>query len=556
MRLGRLLSAHAGHALLAIVILLLCSATTLAQDAEPAASEAGPTLVDQLDMTIGWANGHISTVLFFDISFGMFKSVNPISGELEGPETPFLVVWLIIGALFFTFFHRFLTLRGFGHAINVLRGKYTSSDDHGDVSPFRALTSALSATVGLGNIAGVAIAMKMGGPDALFWMMFLGFFGMASKFHSSTLAQMYRVRHKDGSYSGGPMYYLSRGIREHYPALAPFGVFLGGFFAVACMFGAIGGGNMFQANQSAQAFFQTFVQPGVMAAYPEATATEIAAIQGWTNAGFGLLMATVVGAVVLGGITRIGATTSKLVPGMAVIYVAACLTIIIANFSALPDLIGQVLGQAFAAESIYGGIIGVMIIGFQRAAFSSEAGLGSSAIAHAAAQTKEPTREGFVASLEPFVDTVIICFMTGMVVLITGAYKTAEGDGVAVTLAAFQSIPFLAWFPYVLSISIILFAFSTMISWCYYGERAWGYLFGLRSVFIFRIIFVVFVWIGSVASLGNVLDTADLSILSMALPNILGGILLATVVKREVDHYWQRLQDGEFHADESAGSDI
>ncbi|WP_428386919.1 alanine/glycine:cation symporter family protein [Mucisphaera sp.] len=549
-----------GHlATLLLALITLLPAQALAQETEPTlapAPEPQPAPIgERLDETIGHVNGAIATVLFFDVSFGSFQKINPDSGEPEGPTMPFLVVWLALGALFFTFYHRFMTLRGFGHAIAVLRGKYTSSDDHGDVSPFRALTSALSATVGLGNIAGVAIAMKMGGAGALFWMMFLGFFGMASKFHSSTLSQLYRVRHADGTYSGGPMYYVSRGIKENYPSLAPVGAILGAFFALACMFGAIGGGNMFQANQSAQAFFDTFVQPAVYSANPETTDEQIAYIRTWVNAGFGALMATVVAVVVLGGITRIGAATSKLVPAMAVIYIAACLAIILANISEVPGLVGRIIAEAFVWESAFGGLVGVLIVGFQRAAFSSEAGLGSSAIAHAAARTDEPAREGFVASLEPFIDTVVICFMTGLVVLITGAYLS-DGDGVTITLTAFQSVNMLAsWFPYVLTVSIILFAFSTMISWCYYGERAWGYLFGMRYVFIFRLLFVVFVWIGSVISLGNVLDTADLSILSMALPNILGGILLAAVVRREVTHYWERLQNGHFKTSEDETAD-
>lgn len=562
--------------LLLVTLILTCLTTTsLAQDTTtPQTTEPAVETVETTDATaadteekdfgqrvdeaIGQFNGAIAQVLFFDVSFGVFKTEDPDTGDLTGAEMPFLVTWLALGALFFSFYHRFLTIRGFGHAIDVLRGKFTSSDDHGDVSPFRALTSALSATVGLGNIAGVAIAMQQGGPGALFWMMFLGFFGMASKFHSSTLAQLYRVRHADGSFSGGPMYYLSRGIKDRFPKLAPLGLFLGGFFAIACMFGAIGGGNMFQANQAAQSFFDTFVNPGVMTAYPETTDEQMATIQLWTNSGFGALMATVVAAVVLGGITRIGAATSKLVPVMAIVYVLACLTIIFANISAVPALVGTVFNQAFTGDAAYGGFIGVMIMGFKRAAFSSEAGLGSSAIAHAAARTEEPAREGFVASLEPFVDTVIICFMTGMVVLITGAYAS-DADGAGITLAAFQSVSLTAsWFPYVLTISIILFAFSTMISWCYYGERAWGYLFGLDTVIIFRIIFVFFVWVGSIISLGSAVDTADLSILSMCLPNILGGILLASVVRNEVTHYWERLQAGHFHeqGETSDGSDI
>lgn len=461
--------------------------------------------------------------------------------KMEGAKLPFLVVWLGLGAVFFTFWHGFLNVRGFKHAIDVIRGKYSHDSDQGDISPFQALTSALSATVGLGNIAGVAIAMQTGGPGALFWMMFLGFFGMSSKFHESILAQMFRIRNKDGTVSGGPMYVLDHGFKEHLPKLWPIGKGLAMFFAVFCMFASLGGGNMFQSNQAFEGFFSTFVKPHI-------AEEEIAAVQTYLSLGFGILLAGVVAIVVLGGITRIGSATSKIVPIMAAIYITACLVIVVVNIHELPNLVTHVFKQAFGFEAAFGGLLGAMMVGFQRAAFSSEAGMGSSAIAHAAAKTDEPVREGFVASLEPFVDTVVICFLTGMVVLITGAYQ-AEGieGGAAVTLYAFQQSATLSgWFPYVLSISIILFAFSTMIAWCYYGERAAGYLLGEWSVTPFRLLFVFCVFVGAVASLGSVIDAADASLLSMGLPNILGGILLAWIVKKKVRKYTRDLRSGEF----------
>lgn len=501
-------------------------------------------IADTLDASLGKVNKVFFTVLFFDLSLGAFKDevVDPETGEAsaEGPELPFLVVYLALGAIFFTFYHRFINFRAFLHGIRVVRGKYDRDHHEGDITPFRALTSALSATVGLGNIAGVAIAMVLGGPGALFWMMVLGFFGMTSKFHESTLAQMYRTKNPDGTISGGPMYYLSNGLAEFGGGWKRAGKVIAVIFALFCIGAALGGGNMFQANQAFEGFFSTFVQP-VLTGNVDAARVQI-------SFGFGLFMSVLVGVVVIGGITRIGAATARLVPFMGILYVSACGVIILMNLPALPGLIGTVFSEAFSMDSAFGGFIGAMMIGFQRAAFSSEAGLGSSAIAHSAAKTSEPVREGVVASLEPFIDTIVVCFMTGMAVLITGAYQ-AEGveGGAAVTLHAFQQNPMLgSFFPYILSICIILFAFSTMISWCYYGERAWGYLFGIETVLIFRIIFVVFVFIGTITSLGAVIDFADAMLLSMALPNILGGILLAGKVKTALADYWARRKSGEF----------
>ena len=512
--------------------------------AEGAEEETGviATLNEVLDKSLGKVVGWAEATLFFDLAFGALED--------RGVKIPFLVVFLALGALFFTIWHRFINLSGFVHSWKIVFGKYSDSSDEGELPPFRALTSALSATVGLGNIASVAVAMVAGGPGALFWMMVLGFFGMCAKFHESTLAQMYRIKNPDGSISGGPMYYLERGLKELNPALGGLGKTLAVIFAIFCMLAALGGGNMFQANQAFEGFFSIFIQPGL-------EADQVDGVKALAGTGFGLLMAVVVAIVVIGGITRIGAATSKIVPLMAGVYVTACVTIILANATAVPALIGEVISMAFSRDAAYGGMIGAIIMGFQRAAFSSEAGLGSSAIAHSAAKTDHPVREGFVASLEPFIDTIIICFLTGMAVLITGAYKEAEG-GSAVTLYAFQQVPALsAWFPYILSICIVLFAFSTMISWCYYGERAWGYLFGIKSVLIFRIIFVVFVFIGSVVGLKAVLSFSDIMLLSMAFPNIIGGVILAPMVKRKVQEYWRMHRSGELDKPvDTTGADI
>jgi alanine or glycine:cation symporter, AGCS family len=363
-------------------------------------------------------------------------------------------------------------------------------------------------------------------------MMLLALFGMTMKFHECTLAQMYRLKNPDGSISGGPMYYLKHGLAELGRKWGTAGKVLAVMFAIMCMGGAIGGGNMFQANQSFGAF---------------ASAFDIDRTNPWPARGFGIIMAGVVGMVIIGGIKRIGATTSRIVPFMCGIYVAAALVIIIADIHLLPHATYRIITEAFSPQAMFGGLIGVMMIGFQRAAFSNEAGLGSAAIAHAAAKTDEPVREGVVALLEPFIDTVIICFMTAIVVIITGAFEQAPqgADGAAITMHAFRSLPFIGdFFPYILTFCIILFAYSTMISWCYYGERAWGSLFGYSSVTIFRLVFIIFVFIGSVMSLSNVLDFCDLMILCMAFPNIIGGIILAPKVKRVVKDYWDRYRRG------------
>ncbi|MEM6258386.1 MAG: alanine/glycine:cation symporter family protein [Planctomycetota bacterium] len=529
--------------------------------------------------------------------------------QIKGAKLPFLVVFLAAGAVFFTFWHGFINFRGFKHSVDIVRGKFSRKDDEGDIPPFRALTSALSATVGLGNIAGVALAVKTGGPGAIFWMMFLGLFGMTAKFHESSLAQMFRIKNPDGSISGGPMYYLDHGFKKLNNGMGTLGRTLAIVFAIFCMGASLGGGNMFQSNQAFEGFYSQFVESDSLAEQRrddlpieilrpllrdnqlEAAATgslqgkpngvireqlpeervraillpsqiervldeqavaedkaDREALKGRVSIGFGLIFATLVGIVVVGGITRIGAATSKIVPAMCLLYVLGCLIVILFNLNQIPSHVALIFQNAFALESAYGGVIGVLVIGFTRAAFSSEAGLGSSAIAHSAAQQKEPIREGFVASLEPFIDTIVICFMTAMVVLITDAYIAPElvesDNGSAITLHAFEQTRVGDWFPWVLSVSIVLFAFSTMISWCYYGERAWGYLIGLKSVIIFRLVFVACVFVGAVASLKPVIGFSDVMLLSMALPNIIGGVILAKLVKRELKAYWARYKAG------------
>lgn len=455
-------------------------------------------------------------------------------GQIQTSPIPFIVVWLICGAIFFTIFMRFINIRGFKHAIGLIRGKYDNPDDPGEVSHFQALTTALSATVGLGNIAGVAIAITVGGPGATFWLIIAGFLGMSSKFVECTLGVKYRKIDKFGVVSGGPMYYLSEGLKKR--KMKWLGLVLSFIFAVLVIGGAFGGGNMFQANQA-------FSQLALM----------VPSISGY-GAYFGIILAILVGIVIIGGIKSIARVTDKIVPFMALLYVGTAMVIIIMNIDKAGSAFGLILSGAFAPAAIKGGIIGVLIVGFQRAAFSNEAGVGSAAIAHSAVKTDEPISEGFVALLEPFVDTVVICTMTALVIIFSGQYDNPLGlEGTQLTSHAFGSV--FSWFPYLLLVAIFLFAFSTMISWSYYGLKGFDYLFGgiSEKLFgnrkvtdtIFRIIFLGFIVVGSSSTLGAVTDFADMMILTMGIPNILGLIIMAPEVKKDLISYISRVKSGE-----------
>jgi len=501
-------------------------------------------------------NSKIFKVLFFDVTRGsmqideVYRDGSPVldgsgTAKKKTIQVPFIVLVLMLGAIFFTFWYRWINIRGFKHSIDVIRGKHDKPEDTGEISHFRALTSALSATVGLGNIAGVAVAIQLGGPGAVFWMLIAAVFGMTAKFSSCTLSQMYRKINADGTVSGGPMYYLDIGLSESgYKGLKVLGKVLAVMYALMIMGGAIGGGNMFQANQTAEAFASTF---------------EISDTGTW-NWVIGITLAIGVGVVIIGGIKRIGAATSKIVPFMCGIYVLASIFIILTHISQIPETIRLIFTMAFTKNAYYGGFFGVLIMGVRRAAFSNEAGLGSAAIAHAAAKTEEPVREGIVGMIGPFIDTIIVCFMTAMVVIITGTWNDpsiSQSAGVALTTEAFGSV--ISWFPYILTLCIGLFAYSTMISWCYYGERGWIYLldhvgeegYGLKTVVLFRIIFVVFIVVGAVSKLSDVLDFSDAMIFSMAFPNIVGSIFLAPKVLKKVRDYWERYQSGEMNPVES-----
>jgi AGCS family alanine or glycine:cation symporter len=485
----------------------------------PAAPQEAGGAMAAVDQAMGAVNAVIGSVFFFDVLFWDPDHVLPLA-----------VLWLVVGAVYLTLRMRFINLRGFAHAIQVVRGKYTSAGAGGEVSHFQALTTALSATVGLGNIAGVAIAITLGGPGATFWMIVAGFLGMASKFTECTLGQQFRKVRPDGRLMGGAMYYLSEGLAER--GLPKLGKVLAVSFAVLCVGGSLGGGNSFQVNQSLNAMQETIP---ILGQYP------------WA---YGLVMTLLVGIVIVGGIKRIANVADKIVPVMCGVYVLAALAVIFMNASAVPAAFASIFTGAFAPDAAYGGLIGTLVVGFQRAAFSNEAGVGSAAIAHSAAKTDYPVREGIVALLEPFIDTVVVCTMTAVVMVVSGAYKNPayqdliEGrKGAALTSRAFGED--ISWFPYVLSIAVFLFAFSTMISWSYYGERCWAWLFGDASSGIYRALFLLFVFLGSIITSSNVLDFGDLMILGMAFPNMLGLYFLAGRVKRELDGYWAKKQAGQ-----------
>lgn len=483
---------------------------------------------------------------------GFFGDVNAVTGAVifypvplgAGQTVPAGVLWLVIAATFLTLRMGFINLRGFKHAIKVTAGKYDDPTDAGEVSHFQALTAALSATVGLGNIAGVAVAVGLGGPGATFWMILAGFLGMSSKFVECTLGQMYRQVRPDGRIMGGAMFYLSQGLREM--GLGPLGGVLGFLFAVLCIGGSFAGGNAFQVNQSLGAVGQTltFVRD-----YP------------WV---YGLIMSALAGVVIIGGIKRIASTAEKIVPFMCGVYVLACLIILFKNAGEIPAAFGTIIGSAFSMKAGWGGLVGVLVQGFKRAAFSNEAGVGSAAIAHSAAKTDYAVREGIVSLLEPFIDTIVVCTMTALVIVITGAYDYKNPDidakmlaqysfnedgtvagiqGAALTSEAMDGQ--ISGFRYVLAVATALFAFSTMISWSYYGERCWAYLFGDNASMSYKIIFLVFSFLGSVISAPNVLDFGDLMIFGMAIPNVLGLFILSGKVRQKLDEYWGKLESGE-----------
>lgn len=449
---------------------------------------------------------------------------NP-NGTVRTNQIPFIVIWLIFGALFFTIRMGFINFWGWRHSIKLVRGKFDEADAPGEVTHFQALATAVSATVGLGNIAGVAVAISVGGPGATFWLILAGLLGMASKFTECTLGVKYRDIGEDGVVEGGPMRYLRKGLAGK--NMGGLGKVLAVVFAILAIGASFGGGNMFQANQAYEQLSSQFPMLQGMGPY------------------FGVFLAILVGVVILGGIQSIAKVTEKIVPFMAGLYVLAALIIIFKNIGNVGHAFSLIMEGAFAPSAMLGGFIGVLVQGFRRAAFSNEAGVGSAAIAHSAAKTKHPVSEGFVALLEPFIDTVVVCTLTALVLIFTGFYQDDGMGGAQLTSQAFGSV--ISWFPYVLVLAIFLFAFSTMISWSYYGLRAWTFLFGRSKIteISYKLLFLVFIVIGSSVSLGAVLDFSDMMILAMALPNIIGLLLLSGEVRKDLKDYWRKYKSGE-----------
>lgn len=487
------------------------------------------------------------------------------SVPIGGYNIPFVVLLLVLGATFFTIYFKFPGITKFGLAINTVRGKYDDIEAHsadekaavnivdgdvvdtirdeskeGEVSHFQALATAVSGTVGLGNIAGVAVAIALGGPGATFWMIVCGVIGMSTKFVECTLGVKYRDVDADGTVYGGPMYYLSKGLKKN--GYAGLGKVLAIMFAVLCVGASFGGGNAFQSNQAAVQLKTLLNIDG-----------------GASGLIIGLILAILVGIVIIGGIKRIAKITEKIVPFMAGIYVLACLIIIFANFSYIGDAFGLIFNGAFTPMAGLGGFVGVLIVGFQRAAFSNEAGAGSAAIAHSAVKTKFPASEGVVALLEPFIDTVVICTMTALVIIffnidgsnmqsvfkyggdgLSNVVLNSDGSsigGVDLTSMAFDSV--IPGFSYILTIAIVLFAFSSMISWSYYGLQSWKYLFGKGKTadMVYKILFLLFVVIGAAATLDAVIKFSDAMILALVFPNMIGLLLLFPKVRDDMKKY-------------------
>jgi len=500
----------------------------LAQESPASPSHSTGSLPGWIESVDGFFENYLvkplDAVLFFDFGTKLWLGVS----------IPFVVVWLLFAGIFLTIRMGFINVRLFRHSIDLIRGRYDRKEDRGDVSHFQALASALSGTVGLGNIAGVSIAIGTGGPGATFWLIFFGLIGMTTKFAECALAVMYRTTDEKGNILGGPMVYLRKGLEAK--GLGGLGKVLAFAFAILCIGGSFGGGNSYQVAQSLNAF----------QAEP---AFEFLKTAPWI---YGLLMVLAVGVVIIGGIKSIGNFAGIVVPFMCGAYLIMCLTIIGANFQQIPTAALEIVQGAFAPSALYGGFFGVLVIGAKRACFSNEAGAGSAAIAHSAAKTQEPVSEGIVALLEPFIDTVIVCTLTGLLIVITGVYKLPEvqqmaaaNQGSMITVQAVTQNPSLAWFKYVLYVAIFFFAYSTCVSWCYYGERCFVWLFGQKSSLIYKFLFLGFTLLGSIVKPVNILEFSDMMILTMSIPNLLGVFILTNEIYKQLQIYIGKLKSGE-----------
>ncbi|MBU1667475.1 alanine:cation symporter family protein [bacterium] len=467
-------------------------------------------------------NTFFENILFFDIFFG----------TIEGVTFPFVVAWLVGGGIYLTFKMGFVNLRMLKHSFQIVRGKFHTKEDKGIISPFQSLATALSATVGIGNIAAVSIAISLGGAGAAFWMIMAGFLGMTLKFTEVTLSVKHREFLPDGTIMGGAMEYLSRGLAQK--GWGKLGKYLAITFAFFMILGSIGAGNTFQVSQS---LIIMQGQVSFFESYPYA---------------FGILMAFITGLVIIGGIRRIAHVAEAIVPFMVIFYLIMVFWVLGTYFSAIPAAFELIFTEAFNPTAVAGGMFGAMAQGFQRAVFSNEAGLGSAGIAHAPARVKYPIRQGLVSLYEPFIDTVVVCTMTALVVILTGVYSGGTPElqaiieakqGAALTSAAFGSV--VSWFPTVLGFAIFMFAFSTMISWSYYGERAWVYLFGIKSSIVFKLIFLGFIIIATIVDTGTMVDFSSILFLALALPNIFGLLVMSGDVKMMLKEYLAKLKSGE-----------
>lgn len=521
-------------------VLLLGNGIVLAQDTETnslspvaeivLAEEATPEVeksesVDGLiDKGFGYATGWFVKAIFSSIRIADY-------------DVLWVILWLAAAGIVFTAVFKAVNIRAFPLALRTVRGKYSGPDDPGNISHFQALATAVSGTVGLGNIAGVAIGISIAGPGVAFWLFLSGFLGMATKFAECTLGVKYRSIDGGGHVQGGPMYYLKRGMAER--GLGPVGAILAVFFAIFCVFASFGGGNIFQVNQVTQQLINVTGEESFFASNQ------------WV---FGLMMALVTALVIIGGIRSIAKVTSKLVPTMCVIYILSALLVLVVNAEAIPGAIGMIVTEAFQPRAaVTGGILAAFIWGMRRATFSNEAGIGSAPIAHSAARTRKPASEGVVALLEPFVDTVIVCTMTSLVIVTTMQFDgdtanfTVNGEafelgrdannsssfGIGLTSAAFETVN--SGFKYLLFVCVLLFAFSTLVTWSYYGLQAWQYLFGKNQVLelTYKAVFCLIIIAGASANVGNAVDFSDAALFAMSIPNLIGVYFMIPIIRRE-----------------------
>ncbi len=483
-----------------------------------------------IDTIINNAFGPIAEYAQAIVFFNIPVSFDSPSGE-EIKKIPLIVIWLAAAAIFFSVYLKFVNVRYFKHAFECLGSKYNEPDAKGQISNFDSLAACLSATIGLGNIAGVAVAITIGGPGAAFWMGLMGIFGMASKFAEVTLGVKYRQfpdAARPNEVAGGPMYYLKAAfLKYNLPLL---GMFFAGLFAVCCIGGAIGAGNMFQANQVYSQFL-----------YATGGESSFLYQKGWM---FGLALALLSGLVTLGGVQSIAKVASKLTPSMAALYIVAGLIVIGVNYQNIPSALWSIFTSAFSVQAGMGGFVGAVVAGVQRASFANEAGIGTAAIIQASAKTDIPVRQGLVGGLGPFLDTFFVCMVTALVIIVSGVYQGAGSDvqGISLTSQAFETV--FPWFDYVLTVIVFLFAYSTIIVYSYYGEKCAGYLFGESKgvIMSFRLLYLALIIVGSAVTLENVINFADAMFLSMAIPNIIGLYLLAPELKHDVEAYIRQIQ--------------